>query len=376
MSFSRRSFCQLFGMAASLKMANALALGSFAESSPADHDNFIRLDRNENPYGPSPKVVDAIQRSASQASRYTRSEERDSLADAIAHFHGIDREQVLLGAGSTDLLRMAAQAFLSPKRPLIVADPTFGAVEYYARFIGTQVIKVPLTRELAHDLSRMRASINPATGLVYLCTPNNPTGTLTPRKQIEKFLTSLPATTAVVVDEAYHEYAGPSPAYASFVERRMEDERLVVLRTFSKAYGLAGLRLGYAVGAPKMLSRMKAFATEDCINSLVARAGLAALDSQDSIRDWVKRNEDDRQEFLNQASGRMLKPLDSHANFAFMKAARPADLVIQHFSQHGIRLGPKFPSMPNHVRISFGLADEMREFWRVWDLLPMGDMSM
>jgi histidinol-phosphate aminotransferase len=190
-------------------------------------------------------------------------------------------------------------------------------------------------------------------------------------------MAGLPATTAVVVDEAYHEYAaGASGAYASFVDRALGDDRLVVLRTFSKAYGLAGLRLGYALGAPKMLEPMRAFATEDSINSIVARAGLAALDSQDAIQEWVKQNDDDRQEFFNEAMGRMLKPINSHANFAFMDVLRPAEVVIQHFRQHSIRLGPKFPSMPNHVRISFGTPEEMTEFWRVWDLLPMTDVSM
>jgi histidinol-phosphate aminotransferase len=376
MRFSRRTFCQLFGIATGFKMANALRGGAtFSDSPPTLGDNFIRLDRNENAYGPAAKVIDAIRRSLNQANRYTRSE-RDSLADAIARLHRVDREHVLLGAGSTDLLRMAAQAFLGPKRPLLVADPTFGAVGHYASFVGAPVIKVPLTREFAHDLPAMRSRISRTTGLVYLCNPNNPTGTLTPRRQIEKFVAGIPATTAVVVDEAYHEYAGVSGAYASFIDRVRGNDRLVVLRTFSKAYGLAGLRLGYVVGPPKMLEPMRAFATEDSINSIVARAGLAALDSQDEIHEWVKRNDDDRQEFFNQSTGRMLKPIDSHTNFAFMDVLRPAEVVIQHFRQHGTLMGPKVPSMPNHVRISFGTPEEMTEFWHVWDLLPMTDVSM
>jgi histidinol-phosphate aminotransferase len=377
MAFSRRAFCQLAGMATGVKGANLLKWNAnFSESPLARSDGFIRLDRNENPYGPSSRVLDAIQRSVNQASRYTRAEDRDSLVDAIARFHRLDREQVLVGAGSTDLLRMAAQAFLGPKRPLIVGDPTFGALEHYARFTGSPVIKTPLTAEQAHDLAGMRRRINAATGLVYLCTPNNPTGTLTPRKQIETFVASLPTTTAVIVDEAYHEYVRVSVAYASFIEQRLSDDRLVVLRTFSKAYGLAGLRLGYAVGDPKMLSQMRAFAIEDSVNSIALRAGVAALDSQDAIGQSVKGNEDDRQEFLNQGAGRMLRLIDSHTNFAFMNVTRPAEIVIQHFDQHGIRLGPKFISMPNHARVSFGTPEEMKEFWRVWDLLPKAGMSM
>ena len=357
-------------------MAEALGVTTtFPESFPAPGDNFIRLDRNENAYGPAQEVIDVIHHSVDQANRYTRSEQ-DSLADAIAHFHRVDREQVLLGAGSTDLLRMAAQAFLGPKRPLILPNPTFGALEYYARFNEAPVLKVPLTLESAHDLPAMQRKISRRTGLVYLCNPNNPTGTITPTKQIEAFVASLPPTTAVIVDEAYHEYANGSRAYASFIERPPGDSQFVVLRTFSKAYGLAGLRLAYAVGAPKMLDSMRDFRIENCINSIVVLAARVALDNQNAIHEWVARNDDDRQEFFNQANLRMLKPIDSQTNFAFMNVLRPAEDVIQHFRRHGILLGPKFPAMPNHVRVSFGTPEEMTEFWRVGDLLPMIGVSM
>jgi histidinol-phosphate aminotransferase len=364
-------------MATGLKWANALTVGTgFSESTLPEGDGFVQLDRNENAYGSSPRVIDAIQRSTKLVNRYARSE-RDSLSNAIARFHRVDREEVLLGAGSTDVLRMAAQAFLGPNRPLIVAEPTFGALEHYARFARAPVIKVPLTREFAHDLPAMRARVSPATGLVYLCNPNNPTGTLTRSEEIEEFVRSLPVTTPVLVDEAYHEYAaGASGAYASFIHQVRGTHRLVVLRTFSKVYGLAGLRLGYAVGASKTLEPMRALATEDSINSIVVRAGLAALDSQDAVDEWVERNDDDRQEFFNQATGRMLKPIDSHTNFVFMDVLRPAEVVLQHFRQHRIHLGPKFPSMPNHVRISLGIREDMTQFWRVWDILPKIDMSM
>ena len=376
MSFSRRSFCQSFGLVTGLKVLGPLTPGiPFFETSPAQGDDAIYLDRNESAYGPSPKVLEAIQNAATRAKRYPRAH-RDSLADAIANFHRVPREHVLLGTGSTDLLRMAAQAFLGPKRALIVADPTFGALEFYAHFTGAPITKVHLTRELAHDLPAMRTRVGPTTGLVYLCNPNNPTGTLTPRGQIEKFVASLPPSTLVIMDEAYHEFVGSLPSYASFIDRPLNDDRVLVLRTFSKAYGMAGLRLGYAVGAPKVLERMRAYALQDSINSIAASAGLAALESQEAIRDWVRRNDDDQQEFLNQANTRMLKPIDSHTNFVFMDVLRPNEVVIQHFRHNGIYLGPRFPSMPRHVRVSMGIPDEMKEFWRVWDLLPMIDAPM
>jgi len=377
MPSSRRMFCQLFGMATGLKMASALRLGtSFSESPAAQGDGFIRLDRNENPYGPSPKVIDAVQRSINQASRYTRVEQRDALADAIARFHRVDREQVLLGAGSTDLLRMAAQAFLGPKRRLIVADPTFDALEYYARFAAAQAIKVPLTRDLTHDLTSMRARIGPATGLVYLCNPNNPTGTLTPRKQIEQFVVSLPATTAAVVDEAYHHYANASSRYVSFLDQPVANDRVIVMRTFSKIYALAGLRLGYAVADRRLVAKMKSYLTDIDLNSAAVAAGRAALADTESVRNSVKRNTDDRQEFFNQAMARMLKPIDSQTNFVMMDVRQPADAIIEHFQKNKIRIGRHFPPLNSHIRISLGTPPAMQEFWRVWDLLPHSKMSM
>ena len=377
MPYSRRSFCKLLGAASSLTSINAKGIGpALFDSQVCENDGFLHLDRNENAYGPSPNVMHAILRSVRLAHRYTRSE-WDCLSDAIARFHHVDREQVLLGAGSTDILRMAAQAFLGPHRALVVADPTFDAPEHYALSLGTPVIKVPLTPEFAHDLSAMRSRVTQTTGLVYVCNPNDPTGTLTRTQELEKFISSLPATTTVVVDEAYHEYAASaSGAYTSFIAQAGRGSQLIVLRTFSKVYGLAGLRLGYAAGDPKVLASMRTFSTEDSINSIAAGAGLAAIDDQAAIRESVQRNDDDRQEFFNQAMGRALKPIDSHANFVFMDVRRPGDTVLRHFFQHRISLGPKFTSMPNHVRISLGTADEMTEFWRVWDLLPKIDMSM
>jgi histidinol-phosphate aminotransferase len=358
-------------------MANALSLGSdFSENDQSQDQGFIRLDRNENAYGPPPRAVDAIKRAVTEASRYPRAQ-NDDLRDAVAHFHRVDREKVLLGAGSCDLLRMAAEAFLGPERPLVIADPTFGASEHYAARIGAPVIKVPLTRELDHDLDTMRTRCRDnGRGLVYICNPNNPTGTLTSWKEIEKFVASLPASTVVVVDEAYHEYAGVSGMYASLIDKTAVSDRLVVLRTFSIAYGLAGLRVGYAVGTPKTLDAMRAFATEDNVNTIAASAALAALESADVIREYVRRNDDDRQDFFNRATERMLKPIDSHANFAFMNMFNRAADVIQHFRQHGILVGPQFSSMSTHIRISFGTPDEMTEFWRVADVLPMHDVPM
>ena len=188
------------------------------------------------------------------------------LVEQIARVHNVRPEQVLLGCGSTEILRAATCAFLGSGRQLIQASPTFEAIEHYARAAGSEVISVRLTSAFAHDLEGMLARASASTTLVYICNPNNPTASLTPRKDLENFIRRLPASTFVVIDEAYHHYAGTSE-YASFINRPFDDERVIVARTFSKVYGLAGLRLGYAVGSPGILQRMRTFITEDSINA-------------------------------------------------------------------------------------------------------------
>jgi histidinol-phosphate aminotransferase len=311
----------------------------------------------------------------SNANRYPYME-YDPLAESIAKLHGVGREQVLLGCGSTEILRMAAAAFLGPGKRLIQANPTFEATEHYARATGAEVVSVRLTSQFAHDLEQMLRHAGNNTGLVYVCNPNNPTASLTPRGDLEVFIERLPANTHILIDEAYHHYAGQSAMYASFIDRPLRDDRVIVSRTFSKVYGLAGLRLGYAMGSPTALQRMGAHSTERSVNCVVAQAAMAALDDTNNVRDSVTRNANDRQEFRNQAMVRMLKPIDSHANFLMMDAHHPAQDVIRHFQEHKVLIGRHFPTMDTHVRVSLGTPPEMLEFWRVWDMLHYTQKQM
>jgi histidinol-phosphate aminotransferase len=343
---------------------------------PDETDGFIHLDRNENPYGPSAKVQECLRSAASIANRYP-GPGRDALINVIAQTHKVNPEQIALGCGSSELLRAAATVFLGLGKKLITAMPTFEAMEYYARSVGAEVVALPLTSVFAHDLQRMRTRVDRSTGLIYICNPNNPTATLTARRDIEKFLADLLMSDAyVVIDEAYHHYAGDSDAYSSFLDRPVANDRVIVTRTFSQVYGLAGLRLGYAVGSPTAIQRVRAALTLDSVNSLVARSAIVALQDTTGTAEFIDRNENVRQEFFNQAGGRVLKPISSHANFVMMNAYMPADRVLQHFLKQGILLGPIFPSMPTYIRVSLGTAAQMKEFWRVWDLLPVGDMHM
>jgi histidinol-phosphate aminotransferase len=378
---SRRGFLRLLGagtaagVAVRWPLTDHLRAGRFEPSRPGQDDGLIRLNSNENTYGPSPKVVEVMKSSIGSANRYPRTE-YNSLAERIATASRVKPEQVLLGCGSTEILRMAAFAFLGKGRQLIQASPTFEAIEHYARAAGSEAISVRLTSGFAHDLDGMLARATASTTLVYICNPNNPTATLTPRKDVENFITKLPASTFVVIDEAYHHYAGQSGMYASFIDRPLDDERVIVARTFSKVYGLAGLRLGYAVALPKIIEQMRKFAIEDNINAIVTQAAGAALDDTDAINAFIQRNTDDRQEFFNQAMARALKPIDSHANFVMMNTFHPAEEVIEHFRKNNILIGRRFPPMDTYIRISLGRPEEMRAFWRAWDMLPYPKHSM
>jgi histidinol-phosphate aminotransferase len=350
-------------------VAGASRAGGFELFLPRRHDGLIRLDSNENAYGPSGKVTDAIKSAIGSVNRYPR-REYAALAERIASLSHVRPEQMLFGCGSTEILRVAAFTFLGHGRQLVQASPTFEAIERYARAAGSEVTSVSLNPAFAHDLDGMRARAGASTKLVYICNPNNPTASLTPRPDLENFISKLPASTFIVIDEAYHHYAGTSGMYASFIDRPLDDERVIVVRTFSKVYGLAGLRIGYAVGSAKVIEQMRKFATEDNINAIVPQAAAAALDDTDAVNEFVERNANDRQEFFNQAMARALKPIDSHANFVMMNTSHPADEVAQHFRSNNIVIASHFPPMDTYIRISLGRPEEMQAFWRTWDKLP------
>ena len=386
MSFSRRGFLRtltagtVVGSLSSwpggtLAAASTLAAGSGHDPLVRDHEGFLLLDSNENVYGPSAKVMAAAGESLKRANRYPH-REYGALTEDIAHLHKVQTSQILLACGSTDLLRVAAAALVTPGKKALTAAPTFEDLAMYSKAIGAEVVTVPLTAKFEHDLEAMLARIDSATALVYICNPNNPTASITPRADIETFLSKLPPSVYVLIDEAYHHYVNPSARYVSFLDKPTANNNVLVLRTFSKIYGMAGLRLGYAVANPHLLEKMRPLLTDVDLNCAAVAAGRAALADTESARNFVKRNADDRQEFFNQAMARMLKPIDSHANFVMMDAHQPADDVIEHFLENKVRIGRHFPPMKHHIRVSLGTRSAMDEFWRVWDLLPRSKMAM
>jgi len=369
---SRRDFLRIGAGAVTAAIPWRLAADGppLLESAPGGPDDgLILLYSNENAYGPSAKVRNAITSAAQNANRYPRMR-YNSLTEKIAGIHNVSPDRVLLGCGSTEILRVAACAFLGRGKQLIHASPTFEAIEHYAASVDSEVIAVPLTSAFAHDLDAMLGRVGASTAVVYICNPNNPTASITPRKDLEAFISKLPVSTLVILDEAYHHYDGESGMYGSFLDHPFDDQRLIVLRTFSKVYGLAGLRLGYAVASPKVIQQMRRFATQDNVNAIATESAFVALDDADGINDFIQRNTNDRQEFFNQAMARVVKPIDSHANFVMMNTLHAAEDVIQHFRKNNILIGRHFPPMDTYIRVSLGRPEEMLAFWRTWDLLP------
>ena len=374
---SRRAFLRRFGTSVAIGLSPLRSLPasalSFEPARTETPQGPILLNSNENAYGPLPNSVVALQGALGQANRYPFSFYGE-LAEELSALHRVQPAQIVLGCGSSEILRMATMAFLAQGRQLVQASPTYEAVERYARVAGASVVSLPLTHEYAHDLGAMLPATKTAESLVYICNPNNPTASLTPRRNIEDFIAHAPTSCHVLIDEAYHHFVAQSDLYKSFLDDPVNDDRVIVCRTFSKIYGLAGLRLGYAVASSKVAEELRRYATIINLNGMVSVAALAGLRDSDGLRAAIKRNDDDRQEFFNQAMARMLKPIDSHANFVMMNAHRPSEQVIEHFKKNNILIGRKFPTMNDHVRVSLGKPQEMQEFWQVWD--RQGAMAM
>jgi len=367
---TRRSFFKAAGLGAAVAASASFPKELLAWSEPSrahQPGGPLLLNSNENAYGPFPSVL-GLANPFQDVNRYP-DHHSDLLSERLAAMHKVGIEQVVTGCGSTEVLRMCANAFTGPGRKVIMAAPTFEAIGAYCSVVHADVIKVPLTAKFTHDLGAMLRAAGPDTGLVYICNPNNPTANLTPRRDLEDFIGKLPKNTYVLMDEAYHDFVGANPDYVSFLERPLNDHRVVVARTFSKIYGLAGMRCGYGIGAKNTITQMRQHRLQDSLNILVTRCALTSLDDSGAHQMAQQRNAADRDEFFRQAAARKLAAIPSSTNFVMMNANRPIRTLIDYFDRNNISIGRPFPPMDTYARISLGKPEEMKEFWRVWDLL-------
>jgi histidinol-phosphate aminotransferase len=359
---TRRQFASALGAAAGA-MAGSTALPattSAASVVPDYPEGTLRLDSNENPYGPSPRALAGLRRAREEAARYPdRIETR--LVETIARHHHVDPGNIVLGCGSGEVLRMADLAFLSAGRCVVAADPTFEAVLLYARVTQARPITVPLTADFRHDLPRMLAACPESAGLIYVCNPNNPTGTIVGRTALQAFVEAVPAGVIVLVDEAYHDFA-EDPDYASLIPIATGRPNLLVVRTFSKIHGLAGMRLGYGVGSRPVADALREHQLWSNTNAAVLEAAIASLGDTDHLAIQKRRFNGEKARLVAALRGEGRQVIPSETNFIMIDLGRDVAPVIAAFRDRRILVGRRFRSMPTWLRVSIGTPREMDLF--------------
>jgi histidinol-phosphate aminotransferase len=326
----------------------------------ATRPGMIRIDSNENPNGPGQKVYDTIRRTVDQSNRYPILGEDDLIA-AIAKANGIRTEHIILGCGSGEVLRASVQAFTAPTKALVSPDPTFEAPANFAKFLGHPVVTPKVDAKLSLDLDAMRDAARGA-GLIFLCNPNNPTATVHSRSDLTAFVEQvgrLSPDTVTLVDEAYHEYV-ESPAYATMMPLAIANPRVVVARTFSKVFGMAGLRVGYLVGQPETLKKVSSWILGSNISQLSLLAATTAVADTAHIADERRKNAETRALARKFFEGAGLTVHAAEANFFMVDVRRDAKAFKLECVKHMVAVGRQFASLPTHVRVSVGTMPEMK----------------
>ena len=362
LSISRRKFAHLLGVGAAAAIVRprfSVATERPSTKTAPTGSVVVRLSANENPYGPSSQAHAAMNNSFDVCCRYP-DEANDVLIEKIAKINGVNREQIALGDGSSEILKLCAETFTGPTQgKLIAADPTFEAILEYSKANGAEVVKVPLTKSFAHDLPKMSAAAK--NGLVYICNPNNPTASITPKNDLRGFIEKTPPETMILVDEAYFHYAD-SPDYESVIPLVRDHPNLIVARTFSKIYGMAGLRCGYCVAQPETIKRMHPFQMWDSVNIMALAAASASLDDVDQVNGGRKMNSEAKNFTLSELEKLGYKSIPSQANFIMFDCRKPVVPIIQAMKEKNVQVGRLFPALPNHMRLTIGKHSEMESF--------------
>jgi histidinol-phosphate aminotransferase len=359
-AISRRRFAQLLGAGAAAAVARpALSFATPKTPEVAAASKVVRLSANENPYGPSPKALQAITDSFGLACRYP-DEHNNVLIEKLAKLNDVNHDQILLGDGSGEILKLCAETFTGKERgKLVAADPTFEAILNNASVNGAEVVRVPLTPSFSHDLPKMAAAAKD--GLIYICNPNNPTASITPKNELREFIAKTPRETTILVDEAYFHYAH-SPDYESVIPLVKEHPNLTVARTFSKIYGMAGLRCGYCVAQKETIDRMRPHQMWDSVNCMALAAAGASLDDPEQVPNGQRLNSEAKAFVTSDLDKMGYKSIPSQANFIMFDCKRPVVPLIQALKQRNVQVGRLFPALPNYMRLTIGKRAEMEIF--------------
>jgi len=361
--FSRRTFFRYAAgasaAAAALPILTESRLAYAARPHFADPNKGIHIDANENPLGPSDAARQAMMDVLALGGRY-RFDMQEDLANTFAKQEGLNPESVLPFAGSSEPLHYTVLAFTDKNRPLVIADPGYEAPMWAAQGSGASVIKVPLSDPkgaATHDIKAMLAAAsNP--GVIYICNPNNPTGTCTPRADIEQAVANAPKDTILLIDEAYVHLCD-APRSLDFVK---DGKNVIVLRTFSKLYGMAGIRMGFAVGRPDLLAKLVPLGGQNSLPITACAAAKASLIEPNLVAERKKLIGDVRNETFAWLKANNFKFTPSESNCFMLETGRPGKEVMAGMAKQDIYIGRIWPAWPTQVRITVGTRPEMLAF--------------
>ncbi|HLK19039.1 MAG TPA: pyridoxal phosphate-dependent aminotransferase [Bryobacteraceae bacterium] len=357
--FSRRNFGRIATMltaGATLPFYNEPALAQLSKVKGTIPADAVLINANENPMGPCAEAAEAMHKIVQKGGRYMY-QLTDDLARTMADIEGVKPEYVRPFAGSSAPLHQSVLAFCSPQKSYVAGDPGYEAGGRAANFIHAKAINVPLTKDYAHDVRAMAAS-DPNAGLIYLCNPNNPTGSLTSREDMEWLLANKPAGSVLLVDEAYIHIAEGA---TSMVDMVAKDKDIIVLRTFSKLYGMAGLRAGAAIGRPDLLEKIMPYSAGALpVTAMVgANASLKVKSLVPERRKIIKDIREDTLAFLDKNH---FHYVPSQSNKFMVDVKRPGREVIDLMAKENVYIGRVWPVWPTYVRVTVGTREDMAKF--------------
>lgn len=372
---SRRGFGKSLGMLASASVAGTVMGNEFAMAQRAVVQSAppgtIWLNANEHPDGPPTPSLIAMSEILGASGRY-HYQEFPEFYSVVAKSEQLEPPQLLVGAGSTELLHNAVEVFTAPNRPLILSVPTYEFPGEVARAAGRPVVGVPLRPDYSADVKKMAAEAAKAKGgLIYLCNPNNPTSSITTKDDIAWLANNLPADTVLLVDEAYIHFSD-SPKVESAMPLVRDGKNVLVTRTFSKIYGMAGLRVGFGCAKPEIIAKMAPF-RNNVISFLSARATMAALNDPSLVPQRKKQMSATRGALCEWLKGKNLKFIEPHGNFIMIETGRDVREILPKMLEQGVAIGRRFPDLKTMVRVTIGSELEMIRFKHVFgDVLQAG----
>jgi histidinol-phosphate aminotransferase len=328
----------------------------------AETTDAIKLASNESPFPPHPAVIDAIAKAAAEVNRYPDPDAK-ALRRAIADRHDTDPARIAVSNGSCEILLAAALALCEQGDEILYAWPSFSIYPYLPALSGAREIRVPLADDYLHDLDAMREEVTAATQLLIVCNPNNPTGTYLPADRIGAFVESVPDRVTVILDEAYIEYQTLDHPDAT-TDLLATHPNLVLLRTFSKCYGLAGLRVGYALCSPQFRAAVDAVRQPFSVNTLAQTAAAEAIRHQDDVVDRVEKNLVERVFVEEELRDRGFRTAESHSNFSWIDLGKLDEAeVVDSLGKAGVAVRPGTPlGGPGHMRVTYGTHAENQRF--------------